>query len=269
MKVGIIVLSWNSKKFIDVCLNGLLKHESSPVYVVDNGSVDSSPDHIKNNFPQVILICSPVNLGFASGNNLGIQKALQDGCDAIFLLNNDTIIDEKFIQSCLNVLKSNPSIGIVGPIIVEGNNPDIIQCRGGKISLWNLGFPYIGRGEKYERQDYFKPVDFVLGAAMLIRREVIEKTGGLDPEYYPAYVEEADLCYRARLLGYKTVIYYGTRIRHLGKMSSGSHDDYIRLLTSNRFLFGLKHLDSLRFLLAGQIIVWKVFLKKIVKKYFK
>lgn len=265
MKVGVVVLSWNSRNYIDECLRGLLEYESCNIYVVDNGSVDGSAEYISQTYPNINLILSPVNLGFAVGNNLGIERALKDGCDAVFLLNNDTIIDERFIEPCTKILEENPTIGIVGPVVVEGNKPDVIQCLGGKISLWNLGFPYIGRGRKYKRREYFERVDYVLGAAMLIRRGVIEKTGGFDLEFNPAYVEEADLCYRARLLGYESVVSHASRVRHIGDMSSGGSDNSFRRFTSNRFLFGLKHLDFFRFLLVGQIIVWKVFFKKLLK----
>lgn len=267
MKIGIIILSWNSKDYIDNCLKGLLKFETSNIYVVDNGSEDGSPAYIAQNYPNVKLISSPVNLGFASGNNLGIKQAFEDGCDAVFLLNNDTIIDESFIEPCVKILEAYPSIGIVGPVVVEADAADIVQCIGGKISRWNLGFPYIGRGERYKRRKYFEAVGYVLGAAMLIRREVIEKTGGFDPEYYPAYVEEADLCYRARLLGYQSVVSHECRVRHIGNKSSGNRDNSFRRFTKNRFLFGLKHLNIFHFLMIGQIIIWKVFLRKFIRNF--
>lgn len=264
MRVAIILLSWNSKQMLGDCLRGLLKWESSPVYVVDNSSEDGSPEYIVENFPTVHLIRSPINLGFAAGNNLGIKKALQDGCDGVFLLNNDTIIDKPFLQPCVEVLQKDPSVGIVGPVIVEGESPDVIQCRGGVISPWRLSFPYLGAGEKYVYSDNYSQVGYVLGAAMLIRKEVIEKTDGLDPEYYPAYVEEADLCYRAGLLGYKSVVTHSARVRHLGAKSSGGEATSFRRFTSNRFLFALKHLGAVKFLVVGLTIVGKVFLKKII-----
>ena len=264
MRVGIIVLSWNSKALIDECLGGLLKFEESPVYVVDNGSEDGSAEFIAQKYPTVHLIQSPVNLGFASGNNFGIKRAMQDGCDAVFLLNNDTIIDEPFLAPCVKILEQDPSVGIVGPVVVEGRQPDLIQCIGGGITLWNLGFPYIGAGLPYERTAKVQEVGYVLGAAMLIRREVLSATGGLDPEYYPAYVEEADLCYRASLEGYKSVICHSVRVRHIGDSSSGGNANSFRRYTANRFLFGLKHLGATRFLIAGLWIVLRTFARKMM-----
>ena len=265
MKVGIIVLSWNSKKFIDNCLGGLQKFEKSKIYVVDNNSMDGSADYIALTYPEVVLIQSVANLGFAAGNNVGIERAINDGCEAVFLLNNDTIIDEPFISSCSKILDENPSFGVVGPVLVEADRPEIIQSAGGKISLWNLNFPYIGRGQKYQKSDCFKTVDYVVGAAMLIRKDVIEKNEGFDPEYYPAYVEEADFCYRASLLGYKNVVYYGSRVRHIGSQSSGGRKNAFRRMMVNRFLFAVKHLGFLNFISASLFIILRVLFKKLTR----
>jgi len=264
MRVGIIVLSWNSKALVDQCLSGLLKFEGSPVYVVDNGSEDGSADFIAQKYPTVTLIKSPVNLGFASGNNLGIKQALSAGCDAVFLLNNDTIIDEPFLEPCVRILVQDASVGIVGPVVVEGHRPDLVQCLGGKITLWNLGFPYIGAGLPYKKSNKVEQVGYVLGAAMLIRREVVVATGGLDPEYYPAYVEEADLCYRASLKGYRSVVSHAARVRHIGDSSSGGKVNSFRRYTANRFLFGLKHLGPGRFLIASSWMVLRTFARKLM-----
>lgn len=266
MRVGIIILSWNSKKMIDECLSGLLAYERYPVYVVDNGSKDGSPEYIAEKYPNVELIKSPVNLGFSSGNNLGIVRALEDGCDAVLLLNNDTLIDDSFLEPCIKAMKDDPTIGVAGPVVVEGNQPETIQCAGGNINLLTLGFPYIGKGKPYKRRKVIQDVGYVLGAVMLIRREVIEKIGVFDPEYYPAYVEEADLCYRARRKGYRSVICHEVRVRHIGEQSGGTYNTAFRRYTKNRFLFGLKHLGPVRFLCAGLLIVVNVFIKKIMGK---
>jgi GT2 family glycosyltransferase len=256
MKVGIVVLSWNSREFIGACLAGLRRHEpSSPVYVVDNGSTDGSPDMVARAHPEMTVIPLPANLGFAGGSNVGVARALADGCDAVALLNNDTVIDEPFIDSCARLLDEHRQIGIVGPVIVEAENPAVVQCRGGRIGLWTLDFAYQGAGETFERADRYDTVDYVLGAAMIVRREVLEATGGLDAEFFPAYVEEADLCFRARRLGYRSVVYHGARVRHVGAKSGGTPAASFRRFTVNRFRFGLKHLGALQLLVATQAIV--------------
>lgn len=263
MIIGVVVLSWNSKAFINKCLDGLFIYEKVKVYVVDNNSEDGSPDFIAKNYPGAVLIRSVANLGFALANNVGISRALKDGCEAVFLLNNDVIIDEPFISGCVDILENNPLVGIVGPVIVEFDKPNIIQCAGGRISLWNLFFPYINRGKEYRKEDRLEKVDYVLGAAMLIRKEVFDKIGVFDPEYYPAYVEEADFCYRAKLSGYRCAVYYGTRVRHIGGKSSGGLANSFRRMMVNRFRFAVKHLGPAYFFFVSQAVVLRVILKKI------
>jgi GT2 family glycosyltransferase len=255
MKAAIIVLNWNSWGLIDVCLRGLRKHEPHSVYVVDNGSEDGSAERIAAAHSWVTLIRVPVNLGFAAGNNFGIARAVRDGCEVVVLLNNDTIVDEPFVDGCLAVLAQEPAIGIIGPVVVEGDTPTAIQCRGGRIISWRLAFPYIGRGEPYQRLERREIVDYVLGAAMIIRTEVVTALVGLDPEYFPAYVEEADFCFRARKAGFKSAVYLGARVRHLGDRSSGGYDMALRRYTGNRLRFGLKHLGFFTLVMAGSATV--------------
>jgi len=264
VKVGIVVLSWNSREFIGACLEGLRRHETtSPVYVVDNGSTDGSPEIVARAHPEVTVISLPANLGFAGGSNVGVARALMDGCDAVALLNNDTVIDEPFIDPCVRVLDEHPDIGIVGPVIVEAEHPTVVQCRGGRIGLWTLDFSSKGVGEKFERLDQYDAVDYVLGAAMIVRREVLVHTGGLDAEFFPAYVEEADLCFRARRLGYLSVVYRGARVRHVGAKSGGTRATSFRRFTVNRLRFGLKHLDAMQFFVAAQATIVRVVIHKI------
>lgn len=269
MRIGIIVLSWNSLRFIDQCLTGLLAHEKSVIYVVDNGSNDGSVEHIKKTYPTIILLPLPVNIGFGPGNNYGIRRALADGCEAVFLLNNDTIIDESFIGHCVSVLESNAGVGIVGPVIVEGYDPSVIQCAGGHMNLWTLVFPYMHRGQPYQKQDKIVKTDYVLGAAMLIHKDVIACTDGFDPEYGFAYIEEADLCYRARKKGFETTTTYGARVIHLGEMSSGGSRTALRRMIHNRFLFALKHSGVMKFLFASQYIILRVLYDKLFQGKYR
>jgi GT2 family glycosyltransferase len=98
---------------------------------------------------------------------------------------------------------------------------------------------------------------------MLIRGDLVRSLGGLDPEYYPAYVEEADLCYRAKKMGYRSVVCFASRVRHIGDKSSGNASNSFRRYMANRFLFGLKHLGAVQFLLAGAGLVLKVAIRKL------
>lgn len=263
---GVVVLSWNSRGFIADCLESVRLHEPSVrLYVVDNGSTDGSVRFLHDRFSDITLIENVDNLGFAGGSNVGIRRALADGCDYILLLNNDTIIDEPFVTKCVDLCRADASIGIIGPAIVQANDPDTVQCLGGNICLWTLAFRYRSAGEPYVRRDELSDVGYVLGAAMLIKRQVLEQVGLLDPEYFPAYVEEADLCYRAKAQGFRTVVYHGCRVRHLGEMSSGGALTSYQRFAINTLRFGFKHLGPTQFAVASHLVVWRACYRKIVK----
>lgn len=268
MTLSIIILTWNSINNIKICLNSIEQYYKYPIYVVDNASTDGTVDYIKLNHPQVKLIPSPSNLGFAAGCNLGIAQALRDGCESILLLNDDAFIIEDFISPCLEVLKKDNEVGIVGPTIVEAYDHDIIQCSGGSILEWTASFPYLNAGEKYYPINELLDVGFVLGAALIIRTDVLDKIGMLDPDYFPAYVEEADLCHRNKLAGYKNVIDRSSRVAHVGGASAGNIDVKYRRIMKNRMLFALKHLTPIKLLFAINYITLS-FIYKNIHKWFK
>lgn len=268
MNCAVIIVNWNGADILRQCLHGLLRQECHRVYVVDNGSTDGSQEVVRSEFPAVTLICSPANLGFAAGNNLGIERAVRDGAEAVCLLNNDTIIDEPFIGPCLEALRSDSSIGVVGPVVVEGNASDIIQAAGGSWNLWTVDMPFRKRGLPFHRMAECETVDWVLGAAMIIRTDMLPKIGGpLDPEFFPAYVEEAELCYRAWLGGFRSVVVHAVRVRHLGGQSGGAKAVVFRRMMINRYRFALKHLSPTKFAVAATAITLRCLVEKVVPKW--
>jgi len=267
--VGAVVLSWNSRAFIDRCLDSLRRHEPQVVqYIVDNGSSDGSVPHIRERHPHAVLIERSDNLGFAGGCNVGIRQALADGCQYVLLLNNDTAIDEPFVAQCTNTLATRNDLGIIGPVIVEMDAPDVVQCSGGGVDLWTLNFPYRGAGVRFERREQVVEVGYVLGAAMLIKRAVLERVGLLDGEYFPAYVEEADLCHRARAAGFKSAIDESVRVRHTGAASSGGSLTSYRRYAANCLRFAFKHLSPMQFAVATHLIVWRGLYWKLFRRQY-
>jgi|APSaa5957512535_1039671.scaffolds.fasta_scaffold34183_2 GT2 family glycosyltransferase len=264
MKVGIVILSWNSSERIMDCLNSIDKYLDQSIYIVDNGSIDNSVEIITKHSPSTTLIELPVNHGFCGGCNVGMKKALKDGCDAVLLLNDDTIVVEDFITPLAELMKSHTKIGIIGPIIVEAYNEDLIQFGGGTINKWSASFRYKRRGERYQRSDTLIETDYMLGAGMMISKEVIDKIGFLDEDYYPAYVEEADFCYRAKEAGFGSYIYDGVRLKHVGGASQGSYGVGFIRLYKNKFLFTLKHNNALQFLTSSLIICSRIVIYKVL-----
>jgi GT2 family glycosyltransferase len=260
VKAAYLFVTWNSEPFLAGSIGCLLRFaRAEDILVVDNGSSDGTLDTLARDYPEVRLYRLPVNTGFSGGNNVGLRAAMALGYDAVFLLNVDTILEEDFVQPCLMVLEEHPDIGVIGPVVLEAEGENVIQCEGGRISALRASFPYRKRGQRFERKDAMVDVGYVLGAAMLVRREVIERIGYLDEDYFPAYVEEVDYCYRARLNGFRSVIHLGSAIRHIGEQSSGGQFKANNRIATHRFYFAIKHSGPAAFLAASIAVVARAF----------
>jgi len=161
---------------------------------------------IQSEFPQVEMICTGVNLGFAEGNNVGIRKALTDGADYLFLLNNDTIVDADILNAFVDSFTDRPNLGILGGktyLYAEQNKFDHF---GG---LWNskkAAFDLIGNrivddGMSWEDM---REMDYACGCALFIKKEVFEAIGLLESKFFLIW-EESDFCFRARRKGFLTM----------------------------------------------------------------
>ena len=148
------------------------------------------------------------NLGFAGGNNVGIRYALAKGdgdCDYVLLLNNDTVVDNDFLEPMIRVATDDTKCGIVGPTVLYYAMAHIINCAGGKIDFWKGSSPHFRVGEGYdEKYSYEKKVNFKEGSCLLIKKKVVETIGLFDESYF-LYYEDADFCVRAAGAGYEIV----------------------------------------------------------------
>lgn len=219
--VAIIVLTWNGKDDTLECLESLRRvdYPSFRVILVDNSSTDGAAEAVRQGFPEVEVIETGENLGFAGGNNIGIRHALDWGFDAALLLNNDTIVDPGFLSALVEPLYRSEDVAATNPLIYYYAQPDVIWSAGGEIDE-RTGIAYqrhIDEKDAGQVADE-EVVDYGVGTALLIRREAIEKVGLLDHEYF-LYYEESDWCFRARDAGYKTLFVPRSKIRH--KVSRG------------------------------------------------
>ena len=234
------------------------------VIVVDNASTNDDVSEIKNIFPYVIAIKSDKNLGFAGGNNLGIKAAKGK---YIFLVNNDTIFKEFKVQALINRLESSDDIGIVCPKIrfAWGNNP--IQFTGytplSKITIRNQA---IGYGEE-DKGQYEKahPTPYAHGAAMLIKREALEKIG-LMPECYFLYYEELDWSMMFARAGYQIWYEPACTIYHKESQATGRNSPLrTYYITRNRLLLVKRNYKGLNKYLAYGYLIGLVALKDIFR----
>lgn len=210
MKAIIVILNWNGKNDTLACLQSLNGYPE--IIVVDNGSNDDSVDAIKNQFPTVQVVETGINLGYAGGNNVGIEIALKQGADAVLLLNNDTIVDPEMMNRFIEAAQKDPSVGIWGGYPLRFSNPEHLDHLGG---IWNGekgDFELIGLSEKKGfRTD--KSLDYVCGCSIFIRREVFEKIGLLETKFF-LFWEESDFAMRAKKVGFKIDVCYEALLLH-------------------------------------------------------
>ncbi|MCX7013394.1 MAG: glycosyltransferase family 2 protein [Candidatus Sumerlaeota bacterium] len=211
--ISVIIITLNGADVIDGCLRSLLANEGPrfEILVVDNGSTDSTARLVGERFPQARLIHLPRNLGFAGGANVGIQASRGE---IVVLLNDDTICAPDLLVELARPLLDDPAIGVVGAKIYY---PDgrTLQHAGGEIAAnaltRHIGYEEIDRGQ----HDAPRDVDYVSGCCMAVRRDVFRRIGLLDPQYFPIYFEEVELCVRARKAGWRVITAPRATLRHL------------------------------------------------------
>lgn len=220
-----------------------LKNISYPHFetiVIDNASPDANPDLLKNKFPEIQLIKSQRNLGFAGGNNLGIRAA--KGKYLLFI-NNDTEVPADFLEPLIEMLESNHSIGMVSPKIKFHWNPELIQYAGyTKMNPYTIRNNSIGYHQK-DSGKYNTPgeTNAAHGAAMIVPRKVIEDVGMMSEVYF-LYYEEHDWAERIKRAGYKIFYQPESFILHKESVSTGKDSPFkTYYLTRNRLVFARRN----------------------------
>ena len=267
VELSIITINYNGLKDTCELIDTLpLEDESIEVIVVDNASKEDEATQIEQRYPQVKVIRSKENLGFAGGNNLGIQAAQGK---YLFFLNNDTILRHHTsdFSHLINRLESSPKIGMVCPKIKFswGDNP--IQYAGytplSKITLRNRS---IGCGEADNGQfDIPHTTPYAHGAAMMVKREVIDKAG-LMPECYFLYYEELDWSMMIRRTGFDIWYEPTCTIYHKESQTTGQNSPLrTYYITRNRLLFAKRNINSPQKHLTYLYLIGIVVLRDILK----
>lgn len=219
----VIVLNWNGESVIGPCLRSLEQVAGVPlrIIVVDNASTDGSVEMVRRRFPGIEVIENERNLLFAEGNNTGIRAALDSGGRELLLLNNDTEVEPGFAARMREALHGDSRVGIVGPKILYFDDPRRIWYAGGDFSPV-LGVPRHRNIRRIDGSfsDQRRDTGYVSGCALLVRREVIEDIGMLDP-VYTMYCEDVDFCLRARAAGWRCVYEPEAVVWHKVSSSSG------------------------------------------------
>jgi GT2 family glycosyltransferase len=237
-RVSIITVNYNQVALTCALIESLQKvsYPDVEIIVVDNGSPEDATRIITGNHPNVRFVRSEKNLGFAGGNNLGVE--VSTGKYLLFL-NNDTEVDRGFLEPLVHVFETHPAAGVASPKILYYDSDSIIQYAGStRVNPFTGRNKRLGFMEKDQGQhDRLKITDLAHGAAMMVPRSVIEKVGMM-PEFFFLYYEEIDWCESIKKAGYQIYFVPASKVYHKESMSVGKHSALkTYYMTRNRLLF--------------------------------
>jgi GT2 family glycosyltransferase len=272
--VSIISINYDHPEVTCAMLESMRKvtYPNIELIIVDNASPNDDPAILKQNYPEIIFIQSEKNLGFPGGNDLGIRKAKGK---YILLLNNDTEVTPEFLEPLVAKMENNPEIGIVSPKIKFFDPPQLLQyCGITPINLLTIRSKGIGF-EEVDNGQYNTDTEqaYAHGAAMMVRREAIEKVGMMADIYF-LYYEELDWCYRIRQAGYKIWYVHNSLIFHKESVSTGRLSPFRTFYINRaRLLYMRRHVKGLALLFAVFYQIFAAFPKNtiiyIIKLDFK
>ena len=275
MKLSIIIVSWNVRKELTDCIASINNNSPACEYeiiVVDNASSDGSVELIQKEFPQIRIIANSSNLGFATANNQALKIAAGD---YILLLNPDTIVHKNSLDSLIKVLEENPDFGMCGPKLIDENAvlyhsigyiPTFRSILHSKTFFRSLGV-FRGHYKKltapnfnYDKQG---DVEQLSGAALMVRRPLMDKIGGMDEKFF-LYYEDVDFCLRIRKAGLKIIYVPSATITHIGGKSSEQVSARKRIiLYKSLFIYFRKHKGKFKTQLFGLIFKPAIIFKDI------
>ena len=231
--IGIVIVNFNGANYQNECINCILnsKYQSFKIIIVDNGSKDNSMKLLDIfDDRRIIKIYNNDNLGVAAGNNIGIKKSIELGCEYTLLLNNDTVFDDNMINNLVSEKKN-----VVSPKIFYYNSKKI-WFFGGKISLIKgNGIHYYFKKEKYKIK---KTTKYAPTCCLLIKNTIFEQVGLFDEKYF-LYFDDTDFIYRINKEKIKIYLANDSVVYHKVGLSSGGELSNIQIYysTRNRFYF--------------------------------
>jgi GT2 family glycosyltransferase len=257
LDLSVIIVNYNVKEFLQNLLHSIEKASdkiTKEVIVVDNASDDGSVKLIKNKFPSIHIIENKVNAGFGKANNQALELARGE---YILLINPDAIVSEDTFDKMITFFKENPDAGLAGCKILNADGSLQLACRRSFPGPWTsftkvtslssllpesklfarYNLTYLDENKTYE-------VDAISGSFMMMKKEVYQKVGGFDEEFF-MYGEDLDLCYRVQQVGFKVYYVHSTQIIHYkGESTKRSNLDETKIFYNAMHLFVKKHLSS-------------------------
>jgi GT2 family glycosyltransferase len=269
-RVSIVTINYNQLHHTLALLASLrnVTYPDVEVIVVDNASKEDPTSAIKLRFPEVKVIASKENLGFAGGNNLGI---LESTGEYLLFLNNDTEVDPGFLEPLVHLFEMNPNAGAASSKILYHNSDNIIQYAGSTcVNPMTGRNSRIGFMEKDNGQhDQLRETDLAHGCAMMVPKRVIEKVGMM-PELFFLYYEEIDWCETIKRAGFKIYYVPGSKVFHKESMSVGKNSTLkTYYMTRNRLLYVRRNSSGMNKALAVAFFLFLALPKNILKYLYQ
>lgn len=264
-----LVLHWRGMEKTRRCLTSLraTSYQNSHVLLVANGSPDGDSAQLATEFPEVEVLTLDRNYGFAGGCNRGMEKALADQADFIWLLNNDAIAKPESIEHLVKAAIANPEAGALGAIVLEGHSSTAEEAGLGEINF-KKAKTYLrktgqdkssSQSSKQEKGGY--SCSWLSGSNLLLRSSALSKVGLFDERYY-LYFEDVELCKRLTDAGFKCLLVPGSTIEHEGNASTQGGLSLWRSYyhSRNRLLFFMQYCSPSQRPIA-LLSIWGHFIK--------
>lgn len=204
VRVSVVIPNWNGAEELPACLDSLLAQTLKPeIIVVENGSTDRSKEILYSSYPQVTVIPLPFNTGFAAGVNVGLRHSAASGYDFSALLNNDAVVDKKWLKYLVDAAESNPKAGIITCKMINDTG-EYLDSTGDTYTVWGLPYPRGRREANTGKYDNSREVFGASGGASLYRHKMLAEIGLFDEDFF-AYYEDIDISFRAQLAGWRVI----------------------------------------------------------------
>lgn len=252
MVLSVIIVSYNVKYFLEQCLCSVQRAMGPgvEVFVIDNHSSDGTVEYLREKYPFAQFISNDENVGFAKANNQALEMV---GGKYVLFLNPDTIIPEDLFSNCLAFMQKHEDAGALGVRMIDGSGKFLKESKRGFPSPWVAFCKMSGLTKFFPRSKTFAgyylghlpekeihEVDALAGACMFVRKEVLNKIGGFDEQFF-MYAEDIDLSYRIQKAGYKNYYLPKTTIVHFKGESTRKDRKYVRLFYKAMVQFSRKH----------------------------
>ena len=211
--VSVVIVNWNGRRFLPRCLESLGAQTFPPseIILVDNGSTDSSAAWVREHSPHVCLILNDRNVGFAAANNQGIRAA---SGEFVALLNNDAFPEPGWLAALVAAAQSNPRVGSVASLMLFADRPEVVNSAGVSVDRCGVTWDRAGGEPASSQGTAIVPVFGASAGAALYRRSMLLALDGLNEAYF-IYLEDVDLAWRARWMGWEAVLAPAARVLHV------------------------------------------------------